>query len=317
MRMPNGSMPDLGSLELLVAVVRTGSISAAARDTGVTQQSASARLRAVERQLGLSLFHRTPSGSRPTLEGEVVASWADDVLAAAGRFQAATRTLRGESSARLTVAASQTVSARLLPRWLVALRRHQLGAGRTPTAVQLLSGNSADAEALVREGRADLAFIESSEVPADLGSTTVDRDELVLVVAPGHPWIGHGPVAFEVAAAEPLVAREQGSGTRRAWEDEVRRRLDRAAAEPAVVLPTSAAVRSAVADGLGAAVLSRREAADDIRLGRLRAVRTAGDPIVRPITALWRGGARDLPPAGRELIDVAVRTARDQGRPGS
>ncbi|WP_159577286.1 LysR family transcriptional regulator [Microbacterium sp. 8M] len=310
-------MPDLGSLELLVAVVRTGSISAAARDTGVTQQSASARLRAVERQLGLSLFHRTPSGSRPTLEGEVVASWADDVLAAAGRFQAATRTLRGESSARLTVAASQTVSARLLPRWLVALRRHQLGAGRTPTAVQLLSGNSADAEALVREGRADLAFIESSEVPADLGSTTVDRDELVLVVAPGHPWIGHGPVAFEVAAAEPLVAREQGSGTRRAWEDEVRRRLDRAAAEPAVVLPTSAAVRSAVADGLGAAVLSRREAADDIRLGRLRAVRTAGDPIVRPITALWRGGARDLPPAGRELIDVAVRTARDQGRPGS
>lgn len=317
MRMPNGSMPDLGSLELLVAVVRTGSISAAARDTGVTQQSASARLRAVERQLGLSLFHRTPSGTRPTLEGEVVASWADDVLAAAGRFQAATRTLRGESSARLTVAASQTVSARLLPRWLVALRRHQLDAGHTPTAVQLLSGNSADAEALVREGRADLAFIESSEVPADLGSTTVDRDELVLVVAPGHPWIGHEPVAFEVAAAEPLVAREQGSGTRRAWEDEVRRRLDRAAAEPAVVLPTSAAVRSAVADGLGAAVLSRREAADDIRLGRLRAVRTAGDPIVRPITALWRGGARDLPQAGRELIDVAVRTARDQGRPGS
>jgi molybdate transport repressor ModE-like protein len=315
--MPNGSMPDLGSLELLVAVVRTGSISAAARDTGVTQQSASARLRAVERQLGLSLFHRTPSGTRPTLEGEVVASWADDVLAAAGRFQAATRTLRGESSARLTVAASQTVSARLLPRWLVALRRHQLDAGHTPTAVQLLSGNSADAEALVREGRADLAFIESSEVPADLGSTTVDRDELVLVVAPGHPWIGHEPVAFEVAAAEPLVAREQGSGTRRAWEDEVRRRLDRAAAEPAVVLPTSAAVRSAVADGLGAAVLSRREAADDIRLGRLRAVRTAGDPIVRPITALWRGGARDLPQAGRELIDVAVRTARDQGRPGS
>ncbi|WP_460005858.1 LysR family transcriptional regulator [Microbacterium xylanilyticum] len=313
----DGSMPDLGSLELLVAVVRTGSISAAARETGVTQQSASARLRAVERQLALSLFHRTPSGTRPTLEGEVVASWADDVLAAAGRFQAATRTLRGESTARLTVAASQTVSARLLPRWLVALRRHQLAAGRTPTAVQLLSGNSADAETLVREGRADLAFIESSEVPDDLGSTMVDRDELVLVVAPGHAWSSRGPVAFETAAAEPLVAREQGSGTRRAWEDEVRRRLDRAAAEPAVVLPTSAAVRSAVADGLGAAVLSRREAADDIRLGRLRAVRTTGDPIVRPITALWRGGARDLSPVGRELIDVAVRTARQEAAPSS
>lgn len=318
-------MPDIGSLELLVAVVRTGSISAAARETGVTQQSASTRLRAVERQLGLPLFHRIPSGTRPTLEGEVVASWADDVLAAAARFRAATRTLRGESTARLTVAASQTVSARLLPLWLVALRRHQVEAGRTPTAVELLSGNSTDAEAFVREGRADLAFIESTEVPSDLGSTTVDRDELVLVVAPEHPWNDVGPIAFETAAAEALVAREQGSGTRRAWEDEVRRRLGRDAAEPAVVLPTSAAVRSAVANGLGAAVMSRREAADDIRLGRLRAVRTSGDRVVRPITALWRGGSRDLSSAARELVEVAVQTAqaaspveraqRDQGHP--
>ena len=178
--------------------------------------------------------------------------------------------------------------------------------------MQLLSGNSADAEALVRDGRADLAFIESSEVPADLGSTTVDRDELVLVVAPEHAWGVGAPVSFEDAAAEPLVAREQGSGTRRAWEAEVRRRLGRDAAEPAVVLPTSAAVRSAVAGGLGAAVMSRLEAADDVRLGRLRAVRTTGDPVLRPITALWRGGARDLSATGGELIEVAVQTARDR-----
>lgn len=303
-------MPDIGSLELLVAVLRTGSISAAARETGVTQQSASARLRAMERQLGLSLFHRSASGTRATLEGEVVASWADDVLAAVSRFRAATRTLRGESAARLTVAASQTVSARLLPQWLVALRRRQIEDGRTPTTVQLLSGNSTDAAALVREGQADVAFIESSEIPADLGSTTVDQDELVLVVAPEHAWGQHGPVPFADAADEALVAREQGSGTRRAWEDEVRRRLGRDAAEPVAVLPTSAAVRSAVAGGLGAAVLSRREAADDIRLGRLRAVRTSGAPVIRPITALWRGGARDLPAAGRELVEIAVHAAQ-------
>ncbi|WP_345184147.1 LysR family transcriptional regulator [Microbacterium panaciterrae] len=308
--MADGTMPDIGSLELLVAVVRTGSISGGARETGVTQQAASARLRAVERQLGLSLFHRSPSGTQPTLEGEVVASWADDVLAAAGRFRAATRTLRGESTARLTVAASQTVSAHMLPLWLVGLRRRQVDAGHTPTAVQLLSGNSTDAEMRVRDGRADLAFIESSEVPADLGTTTVGQDELVIVIAPEHVWGQSGPIAFEVAAAEPLVAREQGSGTRRAWEDEVRRRLGRDAAEPAVVLPTSAAVRSAVANGLGAAVMSRREAADDIRLGRLRAVRLVGDPVTRPITALWRGSPRDLSAVGRELIEVAVATAR-------
>ncbi|MGN8027363.1 LysR family transcriptional regulator [Microbacterium sp. 22242] len=350
----HGPMPDIGSLELLVAVVRTGSISGAAREVGVTQQSASARLRAMERQLGLTLFRRTTAGAVPTHEGEVVASWADDVLAAAGRFRAGTETLRGESRARLTVAASQTVSAHLVPVWLVELRRRQLAAGRTPTAVRLLSGNSEDAEAMVRDGQADLAFIESSAVPSDLGRTTVGRDALVLVVAPGRRWsadrtgqartgldgtgrggtgqggTGHDDtglddtglddtVPFAQAADEPLVAREEGSGTRRAWEDEVRRRLGRDAAEPAMVLPTSAAVRSAVANGLGAAVLSRREVADDIRLGRLRALRTSGDPVTRPITALWRGSPRDLSSTGWELIEVAVIAARAEaaGRRGA
>jgi molybdate transport repressor ModE-like protein len=307
----NGPMPDIGSLELLVAVLRTGSISAAARDVGVTQQSASARLRAVERQLGLPLFRRTPAGAAPTREGEIVAAWADDVLAAAARFRIGIQTLRGESRTRLAVAASQTVSAHLLPIWLVELRRRQVAASRTPTAVRLLSGNSADAETLVREGQADLAVIESSAVPADLGSTTVGRDALVLVVAPDHPWGQEGAtVAFEEVAATPLVAREDGSGTRRAWEDEVRRRCGRDAAAPEVVLPTSAAVRSAVANGLGAAVLSRREVADDIRLGRLRAVPMSGDPVLRPITALWRGSPRDLSSTGWELIEVAVVAAR-------
>lgn len=314
----HGPMPDIGSLELLVAVLRTGSISGAAREAGVTQQSASARLRALERQLGLTLFRRTPAGAVPTSEGEVVAAWADDVLAAAGRFRIGIQTLRGESRSRLAVAASQTVSAHLLPIWLVELRRRQVAAGRTPTAVRLLSGNSADAEALVREGQADLAFIESSVVPSDLGSTTVGRDALVLVVAPERVWGEDGVVAFEEAAATPLVAREDGSGTRRAWEDEVRRRLGRNAAAPEVVLPTSAAVRSAVANGLGAAVLSRREVADDIRLGRLRAVPTSGDPVFRPITALWRGSPRDLSATGWELIEVAVIAARAEAarRPG-
>ena len=49
---------------------------------------------------------------------------------------------------------------------------------------------------------------------------------------------------------------------------------------------------------------------DGIR--RLRAVRTTGEPVTRPITALWRGGARDLSGAGRELIEVAVALAQEE-----
>lgn len=303
-------VPDIDALALLAAAVRHGSISAAARDCGVSQQAASARLRGVERMLGLELLLRTPRGVEPTAEGETVASWAEEVLAAAERFGAGVETLRGARRRALTVAASQTVAAHMIPAWLVALRDRQLRAGQEPTAVRLLAGNSTEVEQLVRDGAADLGFIESSAVPAGLSHTTVRQDELALVVAPSHPWARRQSVGVEEVADCALVTREAGSGTRQTWEDAVRAALGRDAAAPAVVLPTSAAVRMAVAEGLAPALLSALAVADDVRLGRLIEVPLEvpfeGRTVARPITALWRGGARDLAATSRELVEVAV-----------
>ena len=110
------------SFGLLDCGTAYGSISKAARECGVTQQSASARLRGVERQLGLELFLRTPRGVVPTAEGETVASPAEGVLAGAERFRAGIETLRDERRREVTVAASQTAAAHMIPAWLVALR---------------------------------------------------------------------------------------------------------------------------------------------------------------------------------------------------
>lgn len=297
---------DLAALELLVAAVRYGSISAAARACGVSQQSASVRLRGVERQLGMELFLRTPRGVVPTAEGETVASWASDVLAGAERFRAGIATLRDERQRELAVAASQTVAAHLVPTWLVALRERQLRAGRAPTAVRLLTGNSTEVAEMIRTGSADLGFVESSVLPVGLSHSAVGVDALALVVAPGHPWAARAAVPLAEVADTGLVAREAGSGTRQTWEDAVRRRLDRDAAAPSVVLPTSAAVRLAVAEGLAPAMLSRRAVTDDIGLGRLVEVIIDDLPVERPITALWRGGMRDLTVTSRELVELAV-----------
>jgi molybdate transport repressor ModE-like protein len=302
-------VPEIDALELLAAVVRRGSIAAAARELGITQQSASARIRGLERRLGLELFRRSPRGAAPTPAGETVASWAEEILAAASRFSDGVGMLRDEHRRELTVAASQTVASHLMPRWLVALRARQDAAGRRPTAVRMISANSAQVADLVREGRADLGVIEASRLPTGLARTQIASDELVLVVDPSHPWAGRS-VTLEEVADTPLVVREIGSGTRGAWEDAVRTRLGREPATPAVELPASAAVRSAVAEGLAPALLSRLAVADDLRLGRLRVVPITAEPLTRPITALWRGGPRDLAPASRELLDIAVATAR-------
>jgi len=299
--------PDIGALRLLAAAVRHRSISAAARENGVTQQTASARLRGLEQRLGLELLLRSPRGVVPTVIGETAAAWAEEVLAASERFRTGVETLRGERSRALTVAASQTVAAHMLPRWLVALREHQVSAGRTPTQVRMLNANSAEVAAFVRAGEADLGFIESTTLPEGLSRTTVRLDALAVVVAPHHAWASLEDIGLADAADAALVVREQGSGTRQTWDDAVLARLGRESAEPVAELSTSAAVRSAVGEGVGPAVLSRLAIADDVRLGRLVEVPLRGEPVQRPITALWRGGLSDLSQVGRELLEEAVR----------
>lgn len=304
-------VPDLAGLELVDAVARTGSMSAAGRQFRITQQAVSTKIRAIERLIGVELFVRSPQGARLTPDGESVVAWARDVLAAAERMGAAIDLLHAAPERTLAVGGSQTIAARLLPGWMLQLREQQIAAGQHPTAVRLVTGNSTEVARLVRSGALDLGFIETPIVPADLGSTTVAVDRLVVAVPPDHAWAA--TVELADLASTPLVVRERGSGTRSAYEVAVTERVGAPPADPALELDTTVAVLSAVAGGVAPAVLSDLAVADDAKLGRVRRVHISGDPVARPLSALWRGGAGDLRGASRLLVEIAVAGTRGSG----
>ncbi|NEC38377.1 LysR family transcriptional regulator, partial [Streptomyces rubrogriseus] len=81
-------VPDLGAMELLLAVARLGSLGGAARELGITQPAASSRIRSMERQLGVALVDRSPRGSRLTDAGALVTDWARRIVEAAEAFDA-------------------------------------------------------------------------------------------------------------------------------------------------------------------------------------------------------------------------------------
>lgn len=314
-------MPDLSALQMLVTVQEVGSLSAAATRLGLSQQGVSSRMRSLEAQVGTPLLTRSPRGSSLTETGALVAGWAADVLAAAERLDTGIASLRSETARQLHVAASQTIAEYLLPQWLVSLRRQQEALGSVPARVRLSVTNSAEAAAMIRSGAADLGFIESPHVPHGLGTRTVQYDDMVLVVAPDHPWASRRrPVSPAELARTPLVTREPGSGTREALEH----LLDGAAASPtiapAVELSTTAAVRTAIAAGTGPGVLAALAVLDDLLLNRLVAVTLSGLTLRRPLTAIWSSGT--TPPAGpgRDLVAIAstpqaVRTPRNRSKP--
>lgn len=293
--------PELEHLRLLVAISDHESLGAASRALGIAQPNASRSLRRLERQLGLSLVLRSPTGSRLTPQGAVVVHWAREVVEAAERLVAGAKALSAEANASLAVAASMTVAEHLVPTWLSEFRTVD-----PPVRVNLKVCNSREVFERIQHGGCNLGFVESPTVPRGIRWTVVGQDELLVVVAPTHPWSRRRrPLTPEELAATPLVVREVGSGTRVSLEHHL---TDHRLVEPAVELSSNAAVKVMAASGAAPAVLSRLAVAQAIEVGELVAVPVEGLRLSRRLRAVWRG---DLtPPAAEFLAVVRARQAR-------
>jgi molybdate transport repressor ModE-like protein len=289
----------LGALELLDAVDTHGSLSAAARALGLAQPSVSTGLRRLERQTGLTLVSRATSGTRLTPAGTALLVRARDVLAASDALEREVLALRTAQQGRVAVAASLSIAEYLVPGWL---------ASRPADAavVDLVVANSRDVMDAVLHGRADLGFVEGPDVVDGLHARAVGDDELVVVVAPAHPWARRRrPVTAGELARAPLAVRESGSGTRAV--------LERALAAPGhpptgspAQLGSTSAVKNVVRGGTAAAVLSRLTVADEVARGDLRVVPVEGLDLRRTLRVVWARGRRPSP-AARELAEHVLR----------
>jgi DNA-binding transcriptional LysR family regulator len=297
--------PDLEQLRLLVAIADHESLGAASRDLGIAQPNASRSLRRLERQLGLSLVVRGPTGSRLTPQGAVVVHWAREAVEACDRLVTGAKALAAESNASLAIAASMTVAEYLVPRWLSDFR------GRaTEVRVNLDVCNSREVFERIGRDECDLGFVESPTVPKGLRWTVIGGDELLVVVAPSHPWARRRrPLTADELAATPLVVREPGSGTRTSLEHHL---TGRAMVEPAVELGSNAAVKVMARSGSAPAVLSRLAVSEVLESGELVAVPVEGLRLARRLRAVWRG---DLAGPAADFLSV-VRAAQPRRAPG-
>ncbi|MCL8024657.1 LysR family transcriptional regulator [Nocardioides bruguierae] len=296
-------LPDLASLRLLAEVERLGGIAAAGRALGLTQQSASERLRALETRTRLTLVERRARGSALTPAGRLLVEWSHDLLVRAEEVAAAVRTLADGRSRELRVHASMTTAEHLLPRWLVRLRSQR------EVAASLRAVNSEQVVAAVRAGECDLGFVEGPVDLAGLASATVGHDRLVLVAAPDDRWARRrAPITPAEVAERPLTLREPGSGTRAVLEGTVAAATGRRLRSESE-LTSTAAVLASVRAGGAPAFVSGWAAEPAVRSGAVVLVPTEGLDLARPLRAVWAGASR--PPAGpvRDLLAIATREA--------
>jgi LysR family transcriptional regulator, transcriptional activator of the cysJI operon len=288
---------DARRLEVFRAVAAQRSFTRAALELHLSQSAVSQQVAALEAELGGPLFDRSRRRVRMTPAGAALLGRADALLAGFAEARRAVAAARGAVEGDLRITASLTLGTYVLPAPLARLgRRHPA------LRLRVTVDNSERVVAALLAGAADVGFVEDEVERAGVTVTPVLDDELVIVAPAGHRFAALDAVPLEELAAEPVIVREPGSGTRRVAEEHLRAAgLAPETLRIAAELSQIEAIKASVEAGLGVAILSRSTLGKELALGTLIARPPAGAPIRRRLSAATVTGATALP-AARELI---------------
>lgn len=300
---------DLDTLVVFAIVARERSLTRAAELLGISQPSVSGRIQRLERDVGEPVLVRTGRGVRLTTAGELLRRVADRALDVAHDTNDLLDALSGHARGLVRGAASTTIAGYLLPRAVARLRSTHPG-----VEVSMRVGNTAEVSDLVLAGEVSWALVEGPVDNAHFSVQPFAHDELLVVVAPTHPWARRRKVPPEALANEPFVGREPGSGTAAIYDAALAALGIRL--HPHVVLADTRGIAAAVAAGAGVGIVSALVAEPFLARRELRRVNLEGLDLGRPLAVIQLPGRTLGRLDGELLAAIGVRGLVRDGSQG-
>lgn len=281
---------NLDHLRTLVSVIEQGSLSAAARIRRISQPAVTKQLQRLEADLGLALLIRGPRRRiELTPAGERVVAFARRVLVEVEALERDLATFKSARRGTLSLAASTIPGEYLLPPLLAAFRRE---VPEVNVNVSISDTTTVGERLLTSE--ADLGMVGSDLQRPGVRLERLLDDNIVLAVPPDHPFAGRKEVEVRELCDQPLLLREEGSGTRRSVEEALARAGQALMLrDRALILGSTQAVLQAVVAGLGIGFVSARAAAQAEQDGRLASLGLRGVDLNRSLYLAYlpqRGG---------------------------
>ncbi len=283
---------DIPRLEAFLEVARLGTMRAAARSLHLGQPALSARIVALEDELGARVFERTKRGVKLTLAGRALLPHAERAIDAVAAGRSAVSQVEQGDDGELVIAAASAINASVVPELVARFRRYHPG-----VHLYVHTGTSERITELVTLGTAQVGLVRDAGLVRDprLLVTPLYGERLMLAARPDHPFVGEGPIPMARLADATLVFYDRGS------EDH---ELSRSLLKEARVVPYGVievdsvdTARRLVERGLGVAWLPSTAATPEIEAERLAPVTLSDAPeLSRRVVALERAGAATWPP---------------------
>jgi len=266
------------SLEILVAIVDCGNMSKAAKKLMITQSSVSQAIADIEKEYGVLLFDRLKSGLYLTAVGKDVVSYAKNILNLETEMR---NTLMHDSrNTRIRIGSTPTIGSTLLKRMVT-----ELSANDQYFNYSVFIANTREIEDRILSNELDIGFVEGEVLSEDLKSEIIIDDKLIFACSPKNAFYGRESIRLKDLDDVPLVLREEGSGTRRQFLEQLQASGN--AAKIRWSCCSTDIVLKAVKENLGVTVISQRLITDEVKNGELWACDISDAKLTRTFKLVY------------------------------
>ncbi|GAA2108471.1 LysR family transcriptional regulator [Actinomadura alba] len=198
-------MLDVRRMEILRAVVASGSMTAAAANLGYTPSAVSQQVAVLEKEAGIALLERVGRGVRPTAAGRLLIGYAAIISRNVAEAETALADLRAGRTGSLAIRYFTSVGPTLVAPALTRLRHEHPG-----VRIDLKLIDSEDPLPEVEEGNADLAIVVRPGLASRQGIRLVHLldDAYHAVLPTGHPLAAQRVLDLADLAGEPWIGSE-------------------------------------------------------------------------------------------------------------
>lgn len=315
MGVPNRRLPerpdlamDFDQLNAFLEVARLNSFSRAAVKCFRTQPAISAQIRLLEEEVGARLFDRGGGRVALTNAGKIFHEYAERLMLLRKEALQSVADLEHHPRGELFIAANESSCLHVLPE-VFAEFKHQHAA----VQVGIRRGEHNDILESVLENRVDFGIVSLPVQEVRLKVVPLHRDELLVVVSPGHPLLEvatpsadpmlAGEVTAEQIVQHPLLLPKSGQ-TRENIEQVLTAAPD--GYTVSMELDSTALLKGFAAAGLGIAFIGRTMVQAEARAGDVKLLALAGKKLFREIGLIFRRD-RALSRAALAFIEIAVR----------
>jgi DNA-binding transcriptional LysR family regulator len=280
---------ELKQLEAFIRVVELQSFSQAAKSLYLTQPTISVHIVSLEKELGVKLLDRTTKKVITTAAGEKLYKYAKEILELREDIYREFKTdyLKEE---QIQIAGSTIPSQHILPELIPAFQKLNDG-----VYFSINQGDSMYVMQEILKHRADIGFVGMNDNNSRLQYIPFYEDKLVIITPNNEHYkeLLDRNCTLEELMKEPIILRENGSGTKKAAQDFLEeKKADIRKLNIVARMNDQEMIKRSVYQGMGISIISKKAALDYVKADKLLLYEPEGEPIIRNLYIVFEKNMR-------------------------